>query len=479
MENKRLYKISSIFIVCCILMYAGDVLFWCHLPIRIKDSGLTLTFNSMIDHLLHGKFDVDPDIVGKEGFLRDGHVYAYWGIFPALLRLPVIFLPNGLHIDVTRLSCVIAAIFMFLINLKSLKYVTANTTPASSWVRKSLLFAIAFSGVQICFLRPSLYQEVCLWALVFGMMFVHWSLRACLDAKQIPKALIWMSVASVGALLTRVSMGIGTYGAECLFGIIVLWLHLNNFSKASEETIPRQRYQYVIAAAILVVGILLTAGINFERWGNPFTFANYNLYLFNAEYPDRIARTAHYGLFNIQRIPFGLIYFFFPLWAVRNGNHLIFQDLFTRLLDAVELPPSSFFLTDGVFLLFGAIFIYSLVNRSAKCRSTDIRISSCSIILGLAVPAVLMLMAISMNYRYRAEFYPLIMFLGFMGISCVSVGEFNKKWLKTLCITLVVIGIIFSNAILIIYNLSQHGPALELITDGIPNYYLSRFWHLI
>src|SRR5207245_2360051 len=40
-----------------------------------------LPFNSMLEHLLHGQFDVDPEAVGSEGFLRDGRVYAYWGIF--------------------------------------------------------------------------------------------------------------------------------------------------------------------------------------------------------------------------------------------------------------------------------------------------------------------------------------------------------------------------------------------------------------
>lgn len=35
-----------------------------------------LTFNSMLVHLLNGRFDVDPVVVDTEGFLRNGHVYA-------------------------------------------------------------------------------------------------------------------------------------------------------------------------------------------------------------------------------------------------------------------------------------------------------------------------------------------------------------------------------------------------------------------
>ncbi len=41
---------------------------------------LNRTFNSMLDHLAHGRFDVDPNIVNDEGYLRnDGRVYAYCG----------------------------------------------------------------------------------------------------------------------------------------------------------------------------------------------------------------------------------------------------------------------------------------------------------------------------------------------------------------------------------------------------------------
>src|ERR1035441_8288016 len=49
-----------------------------------------LTFNSMLEHLLHGRFDVDPEAIGNEGFLRDGRVYAYQGVFCALIRLPLL-----------------------------------------------------------------------------------------------------------------------------------------------------------------------------------------------------------------------------------------------------------------------------------------------------------------------------------------------------------------------------------------------------
>src|SRR5947209_1391034 len=53
-----------------------------------------LTFNSMLLHLLQGRFDVDPAAIGIEGYVRDGSVFAYFGIFPALLRAILLPLPQ-------------------------------------------------------------------------------------------------------------------------------------------------------------------------------------------------------------------------------------------------------------------------------------------------------------------------------------------------------------------------------------------------
>lgn len=457
-----------------IFLYVGSVLFWHHFPIRIKENHLFLTFNSMMEHLLHGNFDVDPAVVGKEGFLRSGRVYAYWGIFPALLRLPIIFLPNGLHLDVTRLSCATAAILIFLINIRSVDFVTSCSKTDKPWLKNLLFLAVGLSGVQVCFLRPSLYQEVCLWALVFGMMFIHWALRACLDAKEAPKALVWMSLASVGALLTRVSMGIGTYGAESLLGILVLWRCFSNSSEVSKKMMLRQLCLCGVAVALLVGGVLVTAGINFERWGNPLTFADYNLYLFNEVYPDILVRTHQYGLFNVRRIPLGIVYFFFPLWVFHKGAHLFFQDKFAQLIDAAELPPSSFFLTDGFFLFLGGVFIYSVFRSVRNRQSWQIALPTLSVAMGLFIPALLMLMAISMNYRYRAEFYPLILFLAFMGATRVQEFSIRQQWIKPFCSALVGVGIVFSIISLVLYDLSDLGPSQSLIKNGILQYYLSK-----
>lgn len=86
-----------------ILGGAGDLF----VPVRYA-----MTFNSMALNLLEGRFDVDPATIGNEAFLRGGRSYAYFGIFPALLRLPLVPLVDLATVQVEgpyRLAAMILA----------------------------------------------------------------------------------------------------------------------------------------------------------------------------------------------------------------------------------------------------------------------------------------------------------------------------------------------------------------------------------
>jgi hypothetical protein len=95
---------------------------------------LDLTFNSMLEHLLHGQFDVDPKIVGLEGFTRGGRVYAYWGIWCALLRLPL-WIFRRMDLDVTMWSCLAAVCLAGMAKVRALILLRRCSirSPAADW----------------------------------------------------------------------------------------------------------------------------------------------------------------------------------------------------------------------------------------------------------------------------------------------------------------------------------------------------------
>lgn len=465
MHPQKKPYLSHILIGLCLVWTSANLLSWSHWPVKMRSDNLLLTFNSMMDHMLHGRFDVDPYCVQKEGFLRNGRVYAYWGIFPAFLRLPLLVFKNGLHLDITRLSCVLAVCCTFLVNYGTFLFLRTYCGFQKKWLENSLFLVLAFSGVQICFLQATLYQEVCLWAITFGSLFVYWAVRACLKPEDTDKALIWMALSAGLALLTRVTMGIALYAALALFLGGILY-------RQGLKT----RLLAPIMASLSIVGVFIaiTAFVNYERWGNPLTFANYNLYIYNADFPDRLVRTEQYGLFNIKRIPLGFLYFFLPVWAfLRADGGMVLQDEYQRLIDAVELPPSSFFLTDGFLFFLSFYCVKSLLKTQANNGPDKLMVGAN--IIGLSTAPLLMLMAISMNFRYRAEFYPLFLFMAFMGAVALDQSRNVKITTRRFSIILVILSVIFSHIILVLYKVSELGPAYNFVLSGVSNYYRTKF----
>ena len=87
-----LFYVMLVFIAAVYYLFlAMDGSFNFMKPVELAARGMT--FNSMLEHLLRGEFDVDPAAVVFEGIIRDGRTYVYFGILPAFLRLPL--LPTG------------------------------------------------------------------------------------------------------------------------------------------------------------------------------------------------------------------------------------------------------------------------------------------------------------------------------------------------------------------------------------------------
>jgi hypothetical protein len=102
-----------------------------------KPTELGMVFNNMLEHILHGEFDVDPSAIAFEGFARDGKIYSYFGILPALLRLPLLPIGALARLDVTRLYCALATTVGLCFKLASVLLINGK-------LPKSRLQAIAF-----------------------------------------------------------------------------------------------------------------------------------------------------------------------------------------------------------------------------------------------------------------------------------------------------------------------------------------------
>jgi len=444
-----------------------------------------LTFNSMLEHLLNGRFDVDPKAIGNEGFLRDGHVYAYQGIFCAVIRLPLLMFKGGLATNVTALSCLIAACFAGAMKLRAALFVRRHCqrSPVSESAFLLLAIYIVLGGAQVGYLRTSIYQEVAFWAAALGAAFVYCAVKGIILDRFTPRLLAWMALLAGLALLTRVSTGIGLYAAIGLLLVALVIIDTVKDASMSHSLAVRLlagilSWRVLLPSAILIAFLAVAGVVNFFRWGNPATFVEFSYYISNRSYPDRLDRMHTYGLFNVARIPFSLGYFFIPVWMFQRADGmLLFEAEQTRLFDAAELPPGSFFLTDLLPIVFIGFLIGSIIHaRLSKSISLG---QILALAAGLAIPCILMLMAVYLAYRYRMEFYPEIDLLAFLGFyAAISNGESlailrrYRVWIATATL----VSIVSAQGALLLYKVSEFGPSQPFLREGV---FVHYYWGIL
>lgn len=421
-----------------------------------------LTFNSMLAHLLDGRFDVDPQTIGDEGFVRGGATYAYFGIMPALLRLPFLALPHFSRSDLTTLSCLAAVCAMALFKLLSLLTVWQSAgARRSSPLLRIMIIAILASGAQIQFLKASIYQEVTLWAGACAAAFVYLVLRGyCSERGFGGRLMAGLALAAGLCLLDRVSTALGLYIAFGLLWLFLAW-------RQRRGTRELLRVSFLAPVLILIAFAVVAAVVNYERWGNVLQFVDLQRQILLQEWPDRLLRVREYGEFNPLRLGYGLVYYFFPIWALRGADgHLLWTAFQQRTIDAAELPPSSFLLSDP--LLVG-LTLYTLVHLIWHKDIPRPGVLA-AVLTGLLVPILLMLCAIYMAFRYRMEFYPFFELCAFIGLGhLLAAGPARREDLLKAG---AVAGIAAAHLLYILYRVSPFGPAVvSLAGTDIVSYY--------
>lgn len=430
---------------------------WYALLISAGSAGMTapvphgLVFNSMALHLLHGQFDVDPASIGDEGYLRGGLVYAYFGILPALFRMIFLPLANFATTDFTRIACLSAVAVMALFKALSVGIVARRAAAANAPLATLLLVVMLAGGAQIEFLRPSIYQEAALWAAACAAGFVYLFLRGWdREAGFSPALMSAMAVAAGLCLLARVSTALGLYLALGFLWVRVVWM--------------RRRIGYAAPIAILLGFATVAGAINLARWGNPLVFADLSRALILGRFPDRLARLHEYGEFNPVRIVYALGYYFVPVWALLGAaGELLWAGFRDRVFDSVELPPASFFVSDPLLIGLAA---YGILRRGARA---DLVLP---VLAGLAVPIVLMLMAIDLSFRYRLEFYPFLELAAFVGFADLAARERGRGWFAAAAL----FSVVAAQSVWVMTMLSPFGPVQSIVgPDGVAAFYRGLF----
>ncbi len=224
-------------------------------------------FELQADALRAGRLWVPSNSLGIEGFVVDDRTYSYFGIFPALLRIPVQLVTHEYDGRLTLVSMAIGWIvyaamttrLFWLIRSRMGRPVNPNRTEV---VLAILFLAASTGGTVLTFdaALPWVYHEVYVWSVASVMGALYWLLRVLSAPDR--TSIGWLFGFAMIASMTRTPGG----WAVCLATIAAaLWL-------ASGRLRPRDSRLWLRVLAAGIVPLLVGIMINYLKFRHPYMF---------------------------------------------------------------------------------------------------------------------------------------------------------------------------------------------------------------
>jgi hypothetical protein len=423
---------------------------------------LDKAFDNMLVHLLRGEFTVDRDAIGYEAFTRDGKTYAYFGIFPAVLRLFAIPFTDVAQAQLARLSCLTAVVIFVALQLRML-LIVHHSVPAVSRRSEFLAVMVAatvLSGPQLYILSSAvIYHEAVLWSAAMAAAFNLIVVRTTFGAKSLrARDLVSLATLAGLAINTRAPVGVALYLGTILLVAWTMWRQYAPDRRTQQFSDKETGLSSTILPPIAILGVAaVVAGvINFERWGNPFTFADFHYWDMRVNnYPNLAEILREYGEFNVGRIWIGALYYATDIPYLLHTLSPFAEFLRSRIVIIEAGPPMTPVLTNPLTIILAGIGLYRVWWKPelSTQRVAILRLA----LLGHASAVILLLGFFAFHARYRFDLAPFMTLAALVGYGSVTmaVTEARDPWLKRVRIGaagLCFLGILSSHYELLLYK---------------------------
>ncbi len=359
--------------------------------------------------IFHGHLYVPKGSLGPEAFVHDGRQYTYFGLFPSLLRMPVLLFTHSLDGRLTAPSILLAWIVtgvltsMLLWRVRLLVRGTA-TLGRSEAVANGVLVATILGGSVLVELaaNPWVYSEDIAWsvALTVGTLF------ALLGVLEAPS---WGRVTATGILTLAANLTRGSAGYACVIGAVLaaVWF-------ASGRGGRENRHWWLPVLAAGIIPLVVESAVSWAKFGIPFGYPLHDQIYFNAMGLNRIPGSyfsVRYlattvvtylvgpGIHASSVFPFVTL----PLHPARAVGHvpLYGSEEVTSILSSMPL----------LFLLsvWGSITAFRL-HPTQRTRLTAIPL------IGAAAAGVIILVFGFLDDRFLGDFLPFLVLASSVGI---------------------------------------------------------------
>jgi hypothetical protein len=364
--------------------------------------------------LLDGHLWLQQGSIGIEAFNHGGHQYTYFGLFPTLIRLPVLALTHGLDAHLTLPSMLLAWI------------VTAVSCPLLVWrVRCQLrgdaalgraelvsigaFVATVCGGSVLVYLAatPFVFDEDLAWSVALSVA----SFFLLLGVLERPsgRRILWCGLVITAANLDRVTTGIG-----CALGALLLagWFLLDRSGR------ERRRFALPLALAGAIPLAIATA-INFSKFGLLFglpmqdqvftltnAFRRHFLAVEGGEVGIQFAPSNLLAYLGPDGLRFSTVFPFVTLPTTPAG--IVGDVLFDRVYATTSVPASM-----PLLFLTTCIGLFACLRRRPASPAAR-GIALLVIASGVSAGAILLWGYIA--DRYLADFLPLLVVAGAVGL---------------------------------------------------------------
>jgi hypothetical protein len=275
--------------------------------------------------MFHGHLWVPTGSLGIEGFLHDGHTYTYFGIWPSIIRMPILLFTHHYDGALTAPSLLLAwgvtglfsALLIWRVRILIRGDAVLGRTEAASY---GVLMASILAGSVLIFIaaNPSTYDEDFAWsvALVMGSFF------ALLGMLERPTT---KGAVATFLLILAANLNRSPTGYACVIAALLVcgWFALG---KGGTD---QRRWAWWMAAAG-VIPLLASCAVTYAKFGLPFGLPMADQVWTQINAHRRYFLAANGGkAFSLGFIPS-------TLWAYLNPTAIRFSSLYPY----IAAPPT-------------------------------------------------------------------------------------------------------------------------------------------
>jgi hypothetical protein len=392
--------------------------------------------------IFHGRLSVPQGSLAYEGFVHGGRTYTYFGVFPSLLRAPVMLLTDRYDGRLTTLSMLAAYLVAMTSSVFLIRRVRLLAGRDGRWSTHGLAAALIVVcvigiGSNLLFLGAGawVYNEAELWGVAAALASFATLTRYLEEdrARDIAVAGIWAAV----AWLSRGSVGLAPTAALGALAVVRLfptrWLTpLAPPPVAVGPTWRRHRRRALQLAAAALVPMASFSAVNMAKFSSPITVP-FGEQVGNHLFPRSINTLRQYGgnLFSARLVPVTLVQAVRPdlVKPAAQWPFLTFSRHKPISLDGVVFasvePSAGLTATVPALIALGAVGSVAVfrrrrrTDRSTNGASPDLAPLRPFLIGGAAAAAVPLAIAF-IAQRYWSDALPLLIVAAAAGVVVID-----------------------------------------------------------